>query len=314
MKYLNSKIDNLNDKQNSENFLNETETRVKIDMFDISKPLEPHIIYNPIECRKSATIQGVSAELCFYNKTYDVYVSGSIRTSGIWEAQVIESFMKSLIDCVDCLIFDIGANIGQYSLFAAKLGRKVISVEPFYDNILRIHKAASLENISNKITLVRNAISKERGKIMLLAKNETNIGGQSLMNFKDKKFTEDDFKNSEYGHHLVKTILTDDLVNILPLKDSNEPYKKAIMKIDIEGFEPYAFKSASGLFHKLEFIAIFMEFMHFANSVEQHEDVQSMINFLYDHDFQAYNNDEILNRTTWKSNWPVDIIWRKQRN
>ena len=36
----------------------------------------------------------------------------------------------------------MGAQIGQYSLFAAAMNRKVVTVEPFHDNILRIHKAA----------------------------------------------------------------------------------------------------------------------------------------------------------------------------
>jgi FkbM family methyltransferase len=41
----------------------------------------------------------------------------------------------------DCLVLDIGANIGHYTMFAAKIGRNVVSVEPFEENILRIHKA-----------------------------------------------------------------------------------------------------------------------------------------------------------------------------
>ncbi len=39
------------------------------------------------------------------------------------------------------------------------MGHKVLAVEPFYDNILRLHKAATIERIVNKITLVQNAIT-----------------------------------------------------------------------------------------------------------------------------------------------------------
>ena len=60
--------------------------------------------------------------------------------------------------------------LGQYSLFAAKLGHKVVSVEPFHDNILRIHKSAYLENFFNNITLIQNAISNKRNEKKSLSK------------------------------------------------------------------------------------------------------------------------------------------------
>ena len=73
---------------------------------------------------------------------------------------------------------DVGAQIGQYSLFAAKMGRDVLTVEPFYDNILRIHKAAKEEKIEAKIKLIKNAISDKRNEVKLLQVSDNNIGGQ----------------------------------------------------------------------------------------------------------------------------------------
>ena len=75
-------------------------------------------------------------------------------------------------------MLDVGAQIGQYSLFAAKMGRDVVTVEPFYDNILRIHKAAKEEKFENKIKLIKNAISDKRNEVKLLQVNDNNIGGQ----------------------------------------------------------------------------------------------------------------------------------------
>ena len=75
---------------------------------------------------------------------------------------------------------DVGAQIGQYSLFAAKMGRDVITVEPFYDNILRIHKASKEEKIEARIKLIKNALSDKRNEVKLLQKTiDTNIGGQT---------------------------------------------------------------------------------------------------------------------------------------
>ena len=115
-------------------------------------------------------------------------------------------------------------------MFAAKLGSKVVTVEPFHDNILRIHKAAKKEGLENKITLIKNAISNKRNEIKRLSPASNNIGGQSLLENKDKKFVLD--QNDKY---LVETILFDDLVGYLPKNEQNLNYQDAILKIDIEG-------------------------------------------------------------------------------
>ena len=143
----------------------------------------------------------------------------------------------------------MGAQIGQYSLFAAAMNRKVETVEPFHDNILRIHKAAYLEKTYKNILLIKNAISNKRNEIKLLGTNNDNIGGQSLLGNRDKVFSKD-----EKNKYLVETILFDDIIPYLPYKNKYtlEKYKKAIIKIDIEGFEVFAFESASLLFQTLD--------------------------------------------------------------
>lgn len=79
------------------------------------------------------------------------------------------------------MVIDIGSHIGLYTLMAAKMNRQVLAVEPFEPNNLRVHKAAHLENIQNKITLIQNAISNKRNEIKFLQKSNDNIGGQTLL-------------------------------------------------------------------------------------------------------------------------------------
>ena len=111
------------------------------------------------------------------------------------------------------LVLDFGAQIGQYSLFAASMGRKVLTVEPFYDNIVRLHKAAAAENIQDNIKLIQNALSNKRTEIKRLQPNSDNIGGQSLLKDKNVNFKKSDMAGDKY---LVETILLDDLVEYLP--------------------------------------------------------------------------------------------------
>ena len=53
-----------------------------------------------------------------------------------------------------------------------------VTVEPFYENILRLHKASKIEKFHKRITLIQNALSNKRNEIKLLTSNPSNIGGQ----------------------------------------------------------------------------------------------------------------------------------------
>jgi len=204
----------------------------------------------------------------------------------------------------------VGAQIGQYSLFAAAMGRKVVTVEPFYDNILRIHKAAFLEKTFKNIILIKNAISNKRNETKLLTSNQINIGGQSLLDNKDKIYKMD--KNNKY---LVETILFDDIVPYLPYKNDStkERFKKAILKIDIEGFEPFAFEHASLLFDTLDIRIIFMEWGNLPKQTNEHDKIRAMMEFLYSRDYQAFVDNKLLNKNNWM-NWPWDIVWKKNNS
>jgi FkbM family methyltransferase len=200
---------------------------------------------------------------------------------------------------------DVGSQLGVYSLFAAKMGRDVVTVEPFYDNIIRIHKAATQENIQNKITLLKNALSNKRNEIKMLQPDSSNNGGQSLLQNKDKTFTKDE--NNKY---LVETILFDDIIPYLPKNAENKEYKKAILKIDIEGFEPYAFQHADKLFKLLDIPIIYMEWGNLPRQTDAHNLIVDMINFLYSQGLRPYGNNLPLQKDSWLS-WPWDIMWKK---
>ena len=74
------------------------------------------------------------------------------------------------------------------------MGLRVLAVEPFYDNILRLHKAASIEKLENKITVIQNAISNKRNEVKMLHQSQDNIGGQSLLNLRHQTFI-NNFRN-----------------------------------------------------------------------------------------------------------------------
>ena len=183
-----------------------------------------------------------------------------------------------------------------------------MTVEPFYDNILRIHKASILENFQNQITLVRNAVSEKAREINKLYENKINIGGQGIIiNSNHSELDENDLKRDKY---LVETIIFNDLVAYLPKTDKGTSFQKAIMKIDIEGYEPFAFEHADELFDAIDVQVIFMEWGNLPPSIDRHKSVVRMIDFLFGRNLLPMDDikKEVLKREDWLS-WPFDIVW-----
>ena len=154
-------------------------------------------------------------------------------------------FMSHVNKYSDALVMDIGAQIGQYSLLAAKAGRKVVTVEPFKENILRLHKASTMDKTQSRITLIKNALSNKRNEIKRLQPNSNNLGGQGL-NPNEKVYTKQELEVDD--GYLVETILWDDMLPFIPKNDKGEKYEHVIIKIDIEGFEPFAFLNSTKFF------------------------------------------------------------------
>jgi hypothetical protein len=117
------------------------------------------------------------------------------------------------------------------------------------------------------------------------------------------------FEKNENDKYLVETILFDDIVNYFP---KNKQYKQAVLKIDIEGFEPYAFAQAKILFDSIDIVVIFMEWLNLPNQVESHKEIRDMIDFLSSYKLKPYAiNGRLLEINQWVTSWPGDIIWRK---
>jgi hypothetical protein len=142
----------------------------------------------------------------------------------------------------------------------------------------------------------------------MLARNESNIGGQSLMPLKDMVISRT--ANRSQDKYLVETIRLDDLVSFLPKHINTSVRQQAIMKIDIEGFEPYAFQGSLKLFEAVDICVIFMEWGRKIYATKKHVAlIDKMIKFLKQRKMQPFN-DTILLEGDWDS-WGRDIVWKK---
>ncbi|CAF1003430.1 unnamed protein product [Brachionus calyciflorus] len=281
----------------------------KVNVIDFTKNLCPKNQFDAIKCRKS-TFESVTSFLCVHDNSRDTGPSLSIWRDGVWEPNILKFFINQIKINPDCLILDVGAQVGQYAIFAAQMGRDVVSVEPFYDNVLRIQKSVRLNNLEKRIKLVKNAVSNKRGEIKRLEPVYSSIGAQSLLYHRKEIYTKEEMAEDKY---LVETILFDDLIQVLPKNKDGKEYKTAILKIDIEGFEPFAFKSASELFERLDIRVIVMEWGYFAKQKDLVNDVEEMIQFLTQRNYEPHQHENQVNLTfdNWKT-WPGDVYWIKK--
>lgn len=133
--------------------------------------------------------------------------------------------------------YDIGACIGLYSLYYAKLHKgDVVSFEPSVFNLKQLAKNISINNFSNKISIVPNPLSDTTGSAIF--KNGSTDEGGALSAFgvdfgSDGKYFAGDIQYGLLGFSL------DDLLNMQIL--SSPP---ALLKIDVDGIEHYILKGA----------------------------------------------------------------------
>jgi len=126
---------------------------------------------------------------------------------------------------------DVGANLGMFSIpLAKKLGSKgkVISIEAERNNVNLLKKNVELNGLKNVIVIGKGAYSK-KGKINLNI-DEFGTGGHSI-----QKTNVSEFGKKE----IIEVDTIDNIIKDLKIK------KVDIIKIDIEGGEPDAFKGAS---------------------------------------------------------------------
>ena len=130
-----------------------------------------------------------------------------------------------------CIFWDIGANIGLYSIYAAKNKKniKVYSFEPSTSNLRTLSRNISINKLQNKIFIIPFALSNLKNKILQLKEKQFIEGGALNAfgvnyDFSGKNFF---FENS---YNTFGTSL-DDLIEKKVLNIPN------YIKIDVDGIE-----------------------------------------------------------------------------
>lgn len=156
----------------------------------------------------------------------EVIFSAPTRTAVQWnkarftsEQDMISDLLEELDD--DDVFYDIGANTGLYTLFAAKSCSEVFAFEPYPPNISSLKENISRNNTYN-VTVRDIALSNSDGSISFSQPQEDIIGyGSPAIAAEDTNANVE--VATKAGDHLISS-------ENLPIPD--------VMKIDVEGSEP----------------------------------------------------------------------------
>ncbi len=119
------------------------------------------------------------------------------------------------------VVLDVGANIGIYSLIAAKRGARVYAIEPDPDNIRALRHHIEINGFTNRVTVFEMAAT-DHPQSLVLFRNPKNSGGSTLLGT---------------GEGITVEGRTIDSIDLPPID---------VCKMDIEGAEVRALSGMSG--------------------------------------------------------------------
>lgn len=150
------------------------------------------------------------------------YIQGMLaKNSTPYELAMLQG-MATILGEGD-LVLDIGANIGNHTLYLAKVcGCSVIAFEPNRMLSSSLSESVSLNQLEEYITVINKGVGAKRAQATFAKLNPSNLGAQSL-----KLQTDEDLK-----------IGFEDLVmEVIPLDSMTFPKHVKAIKIDVEGME-----------------------------------------------------------------------------
>ena len=166
----------------------------------------------------------------------------------------------------DGALYDIGANIGIYSIYYAKLkSGNVYSFEPSVFNLKQLAKNISVNSLSERITIIPNPLSQKTGIAKFINSNSDEGGA---LNAFGVAFGHDGKKIEKKIEYSVFGFALDDLLEQGVI---NEP--PSLIKIDVDGIEHLILAGATKTLTEATCRSVFVEvnddFSHQAEQVSQ---------------------------------------------
>lgn len=183
-----------------------------------------------------------NVNLEFYSPNFLCYYrSNTFSTKEPETLEWIDSFEK------DSVFWDIGANVGLYSIYAAKKNSMVYAFEPSFFNLEILVRNINQNNLMSKIHVLPIALS---DKSILSEFRLTSIQWGGALSTFDKKYGYDGNNLNQIFSYLTIGFKADELLKILNLP--NPDY----IKLDVDGIEHLILSGAYSTLSKVKSILI----------------------------------------------------------
>jgi FkbM family methyltransferase len=145
------------------------------------------------------------------------------------------------------IFWDIGANVGLYSVYAAKKGCKVYAFEPSVFNLEVLARNSNLNGLTNLISIIPGALSDKTG-FGTLNMTSTQIGG-ALSTF-DKSYGYDGKALKTIFSYTTFALTIDDAVHKFGIPAPEH------IKLDVDGIEHLILSGSSNSLYKVKTVLI----------------------------------------------------------
>lgn len=195
-------------------------------------------------------------------------LSGDVRRIKIWESQKTKHLLTQLKKLGSSAVFlDVGANIGWFSLAAAYAGHRVIAVEPHRDNVELFRHSLCLAppEVRARITLLPYGLGTRDGaKCELWQRPSVNRGDTvTVCAPQSRAALVQDMRDTNYvklGVVHLKSL--DALIRKRRIKMLKGD--KVILKLRVEGYEPYAWEGMRSFIRKMRPSVVYTEFCRYS--------------------------------------------------
>ena len=181
-------------------------------------------------------------ELLFFCKNYLIkYRIDTLYTKEPETIEWIENFNK------DDIFFDIGANIGLYSCYAAKKSIRTFSFEPSVFNLEILAKNININKLNNFITIVPISLF---NKNLISNFNIQNLDHGSALSSFSEEYSYDGKSFDIKFYYQIPGITLDKFVEIYAIPQPNH------IKIDVDGIEHLILEGSSEVLKKCNSILV----------------------------------------------------------
>jgi len=223
--------------------------------------------------------------------------------------QIVENFILQIPDRKDAIFWDIGSNLGLYSIFCAanKKKVKIVSFECAPSAVLAISKNITLNNYENRIAICQIGLTNSKSSFLMLNQNKDSLGSQFNalgQNFflKDKKIKIIESKFKIYSS-TIKKVLQDKSVEV-----------PNFIKLDVDGFELEILEGFGNFLQNKKIKSIVTEVKFGSRKIDNMtvdgKKIEARSNKIYSILSRAGFKSKHLEQGGKKEGWYLDIFYR----